>query len=217
MKRGYLAIGAAVVLAAVIGLYVLLRTEDDVAANRAPVGASGSTPGRTPTAEPDRGKPDVPMPETAPRDTSQPVAHAGSGSVVSEYTIGGIRVRDHRSGDHTPLDIPPAIHAPNGRKIPSQLTSVVAQRLRTVVAECAGNIPPDARGASPHLDGQVMIAIKSQQATITSAIYQARDVTGAAQGLIKQCMEEKSVGVAVPAGDEPDVEGYAITLSLRLP
>jgi hypothetical protein len=30
-------------------------------------------------------------------------------------------------------------------------------------------------------------------------------------------MEQKTVGVATPSGDEPDVQDYAITLSLRLP
>jgi hypothetical protein len=78
-------------------------------------------------------------------------------------------------------------------------------------------VPPEARGATSRLEGQVLIAIKNQQATVTGATYQARDVASAAQGPIKQCMEQKSVGVTTPSGEEPDVEGYGIVLSLRLP
>ena len=42
-----------------------------------------------------------------------------------------------------------------------------------------------------------------------------RDVAGGES--VKQCIEQKSVGITASAGDEPDVDSYAITLSLRLP
>lgn len=212
MNRGYLALGAGLMLAALIGLYVVLRKEDGAGAKRYP-----AAPKLAGIAEIDRGKPGVTVTPTAPRENSRPAVPDGSGATVSEYTIGGVRVRDHRSGDHAPLDIPPAIHPPEGRKIPSQLTSDLAQRLRTVMTECAPTVPPQARGQASRIEGEILIAIKDHQATVTSATYQARDVVGEAQGSIKQCMEQKSVGVAAPSGDEPDVEGYAITLSLRLP
>jgi hypothetical protein len=48
-------------------------------------------------------------------------------------------------------------------------------------------------------------------------VFQVRDVAGGSTGPVKECMEQKTVGVATPSGDEPDVQGYAITLSLRLP
>jgi hypothetical protein len=214
MNRGYLALGAAVVLAAVLGLYVALSKDQDTAAKRDP---DGDKPGVTVTrtAPNEIHRPEMPAGSVSP--ASGTVSESSGGSGTSEYTIGGVRVRDHRSGEHAPLDIPPAIHPPGGRKIPSQLTSDIAQRLRGVVTECASSVPLDARGAAPRLEGEILIAIKDHQATITSATYQARDVTGQVQASIKQCMEQKSVGVATPSGDEPDVEGYAITLSLRLP
>lgn len=61
------------------------------------------------------------------------------------------------------------------------------------------------------------MSIKDHQATVTRATFELRDLASASQGPLKQCMEQKSVGVATPSGDEPDVSGYAITLSFRLP
>lgn len=209
MNRGYLALGAAVVLAAVIGLVVVLRRGDDASAKPASVDQKPSGG--------EHDQPGINLPQTPSSGQPRPAERAGSGSAVSDYMIGGVHVRDHRSGDHAPLDIPPAIHPPEGRKISSQLTADIAQKLRAMTTECAGSVPPEARGATPRLDGEILIAIKDQQATVTSATFQVRDVAGAAAGPVKQCMEQKTVGVATPSGNEPDVQGYAITLSLRVP
>jgi len=212
MNRGYLALGAAVVLAAVIGLYMVLRTSDqggDLAAH--------PDPGVTSSPGDDPGRPTIKVTQPAHGDRPPPTEAAGSGSVPDEYMVGGVRIRDHRSGDHARVDIPPAIHPPQGRKIPSQLTSDIAQKLRAVTAECTAGVAKEARGAAPRLEGEILIAIKDHQAQVTSATFQLRDVAAGADRPVKQCMEQKSVGVATPAGDEPDVEGYAISLSLRVP
>jgi len=210
MNRGYLALGAAVVLVAVIGLVLVLRSGDDGAVKPDPAGPKFS--------ETKLGKPSAQVtraPSAPSSGASRP--EPGSGPAVGEYTVGGVRIRDHRSGNHAPLDVPPAIHPPEGRKISSQLTADLAQKLRVVTDACTASLPPEARGAKPRLDGEILIAIKDQQATVTSATFQARDVAGASEGLIKQCMEQKTIGVATPSGDEPDLQGYAITLSLRIP
>ena len=208
MNRGYLMLGAAVVLVAVIGLVLVLGSSDDGAVKPGPAGPKFS--------ETKLGKPSaqVTRAPSAPSSGASRPAEPGS---VGEYTVGGVRVRDHRSGNHAPLDVPPAIHPPEGRKISSQLTADLAQKLRGVTDACTASLPPEARGAKPRLDGEILIAIKDQQATVTSATFQARDVAGASEGLIKQCMEQKTIGVATPSGDEPDLQGYAITLSLRIP
>jgi hypothetical protein len=216
MNRGYLVLGAAVVLAIVIGLYVGLnrservgRTPADAVVKANPAGENIT--GTAPVS------PTVAVTQTAPSRSAPPALPASSDASASEYTIGGVRIRDHRSGERVAVDIPPTIHPPGGRKIPSQLSSDIAQRLRAVLAECAASVPPEARGATSRLEGQILIAIKNQQATVTGATYQPRDVASAAQGAIKQCMEQKSIGVAAPSGAEPDLEGYGIALSLRMP
>lgn len=215
MNRGYLALGAAVVVVALFGLYVAMSKDDDVAPPREPAGRKIS---RTDPVKPaGRGT------RTQPGDGAHPALPARSAPAapadpsVSEYMVGDVLVRDHRTGEHAPIDVPPAVHPPLGRKIPSQLTSDIAHQLRAVVTECAASMLPGDRGATPHLDGQIMISIKDHQATITSATFQARDVAPTSQGLVKQCLEQKAIGVGVPSGDEADVEGYGITLSLRLP
>jgi len=212
MNRGYLALGAAVVVVALFGLYVAMSKDDDAAPPREPAGRNIS---RT-----DPGKSAVKETRPRPGDGAHPTLPAlpaRSDPAVSEYMVGDVRVRDHRTGEHAPIDVPPAVHPPQGRKIPSQLTSDIARGLRSVVSECAASVLPGDRGAAPHLDGLIMISIKNQQATITSATFQARDVAPTSQGLVKQCLEQKSIGVGVPSGDEADVEDYGITLSLRLP
>ncbi|HEU4731235.1 MAG TPA: hypothetical protein VFT22_25250, partial [Kofleriaceae bacterium] len=125
-------------------------------------------------------------------------------------------VRDHRAGDHPQLEIPPAIHPPHGRRIAPQLTQAVTQQVRTVVNECAASVPAETRGPKAKLDGQVMISIKDHQATVTRATFVLRDVASP-DPAVKQCLEQKAIGLATPSGDEADVENYAITLSLRLP
>lgn len=211
MNRGYLALAGGLVLAAVIVLYVILRTADDGAVERTSSGPK--------IAEADLGKSGSRLRPIAPSEPALPDGSAlpvRSGSAARDYMIGGVRVRDHRSGDHPLVSMPPSIHPLHGRKIPSELTYALTQRLRGVVNECAANVPPEARGAKPGIDGEIMIAIKDQQATVTSATFQLRDVA-ASEAPVKECVEQKAVGVAAPSGGEADVENYAITLSLRLP
>lgn len=209
MNRGYLALGGALVLAAVIGLYAVLSRGDDRAVTPAP---------RDPEiAQASPGKPSGSGPARTPSANVTPEQTTPSTTTTKEYTVGGVRIRDHRSGAHVQPDVPPAIHPPGGRKVPSELTSGIAQKVRAVVAECAASVPAEARGEKPRADGEIRIAIKSQQATVTGATIQMRDVVGAAGDPVKQCIEQKAIGVATPSGDEADLEDYAITVSFRLP
>jgi hypothetical protein len=130
--------------------------------------------------------------------------------------VGGVRIRDHRKGEHVQLDVPPSIHPPGGRKLPSELTNAIAQQVRAAVNECAASVPAEARGDKPRMDGEIQIAIKDRQARVTSATIQPRDITGSVEQ-VKQCVEQRAVGIASPSGDEADLEGYSITLSIRLP
>jgi hypothetical protein len=163
----------------------------------------------------DRGNPARDSSPSPSVDDTPPVA-SSHGRAATDYMVGGARIRDHRSGDRTPSAVPSAIHPPGGRKIASQLTSAIAQKVRAVMTECALALPPDARGAEPRLDGTIEIAIKDRVATITSASVQLRDVSASAAAPVKRCIDENSVGVATSAGEEAEVAGYAIALSFRL-
>jgi hypothetical protein len=209
MNRGLFAIAGGIVLAAAIALYVLLRTGDDAAVERASHGPK--------ITEAELGKPGSRLRPISPSEPALPTVGSGTGSGSRDYMIGGVHVRDHRSGEHAELDIPPAIHPPQGRRIPSQLTYDLTQRLRGVVNECAANVPRDGRGANPRIEGEILIAIKNQQATVTGGTFQLRDADAASAAPVKACVEQKAIGVATPSGDEPELENYAITLSLRLP
>ncbi len=214
MTRSHLAIGAAAVLAAIVILYYVVA-HDGVATHEPIMGAPGAGGPRKPDVDPGvpGTKTRAPALDQSPATPPSPSAKVGA----TEQTIGGIRVRDHRPGDHAPLEIPPAIHPPGGRKIPPQLTFAISQQVRAVVAGCMASVPASDRGPAARLAGQVMIAIRDHQATVTGAVMQLRDMTGAAVDAAKQCVEQKSIGITAASGDEATLEDYAITLSVDLP
>jgi hypothetical protein len=207
-----LAIVAVVVLAGVIGVWLATKKEGATAGT-----ASSSSPG-TPSVVADsetptptvRGDSTTTVTPSLPGDSPPPAS-----GEVREYMVGDRRVRDHRKGDKPPIDIPPAIHPPDGRKIQSNLTSEIGQKLKVVVRECAATMPQEARGTSPRLEGLVVIAIKAKLVTITKATVQLRDVVGASVDPIKQCIEQKSLAVT-HATDEPDLDSYDINVSYSL-
>ena len=207
------AIFGACVLAAAIGLFVLMRDGDE---------PEGASPPRAATAEPTSGaKPPPPLAPTLdsgsgdkPVVTSSDSPRSPAGE-VAEYDVGGRRVRDHRAGDHAPIDIPPAVVPPEGRRIPSTLTQEIGQRVRAKVAECAAAIPTEARGDKPRGEGLVVIAIKDKQVVVTSSTMQIRNVTGDSLAAAKQCIEAGAMTVTQPT-TEPDLETYDITLSFAL-
>ena len=148
MTRAYLAIGAVVVLLAAIVLYVFARGDDgkEQSASHAPTTA--------PVAQADRGSPAPQLPSADATDRGGGSRGAAGSNNTREYTVGGVRIRDHRAGQHAPTTVAPTVHPPGGRKIPSELTSGVAQKVRAVVEACAANIPPASRGDKPRAEGE---------------------------------------------------------------
>jgi hypothetical protein len=209
MRRRYLVLGATLVVVLVVGLFLASGGDDDGAV------APASRDPRI--AEVSRDKPTGSIARTpSANGTPERTTEAPVPTPAKEYVVGGVRVRDHRKGEHAQIDVPPAVHPPGGRKLPSELTNGIAQQVRAVVASCAASVPAETRGAKPRADGELRIAIKSGQATVTGATVQLRDFTGTVDP-VKQCIEQKSVGIATPSGDEADLESYSITMSFRLP
>jgi hypothetical protein len=139
------------------------------------------------------------------------------GTHPRDYVIGDTRVRDHRTGNHPPMDIPPNVHPPEGRQIPSTLTHELAQKVKAVMIECVASVPREARGDKPRLEGQISIAIKERKASITKSTVQLRNVTGDTVDPAKQCIESKVIGIENPSGDEADLDDYTINISFALP
>jgi hypothetical protein len=210
MKPRALALGAIIIVAALVSLFFALRSDVPHSADAKDVRSADvpkitqAGPGTASASESARARvngSDASVPPRAP---------------VTDYMVGGRRIRDHRSGARTDDAVPAPIHPPEGRKIPSQLTSAVAQQVRAVMTECAASLPAHARGAEPRLEGTIAIAIKDQRATVTRAAVQLRDVSADAAQAIAHCIEQKSIGVATSARDEADLEAYSITLAFRL-
>jgi hypothetical protein len=204
MNRGFLVLGAAVLLAAVIGLYVALRTDDPPVDRASPVAVDHKR-----ITDPGPGKPrkipDGPaiVPERNPAS--------------AEHTVGQTRIRDHRTGDQAPPEIPPPSHPPRGREIATQITGDLGQQIRPLLRACTRSLPPEAHTEKSRVEGQITIAIKDHQATVTAAAFQLRDIAEAAQAEVKQCLTQRAVGLTAPASNEADLDGYAISVSLALP
>jgi hypothetical protein len=197
-----------VVVALAIGGWLLFRTEKSD-----PPAPTVSTQKTPPAAAPSTSSEPAP---SLPR-TADPVQHpASQDGSAKEYMIGDVLVRDHRSGSNAPLDIPPNIHLPNTRQIPSTLTSAVAQKVRAVLGDCTKDLPKEARGAHPRLEGQVIVAIKDHQLTVTHATMQLRDVSGDAQETTRQCIEQHTVGLQTPATDQDDLDNYSIGVTFAV-
>jgi hypothetical protein len=209
MSRGVLLIVAAVVLAAGVALVFLLGTGDEKAS-----GSTASSPSAGSAVVVHTG---TPTPTPSLGGGSAPTFATGDGEHPKDYVVGDIRVRDHRAGNNAPLDIPPNPHPAEGRAIQSGLTHEVAQKVKAVMMQCVADLPKDARGAKPRLEGQIKIAIKDKKVTITSALMQLRDIEGTPADTLKQCVESKSVGIENPAGEEADLEDYGINLTFAIP
>jgi hypothetical protein len=197
-----LAVVAAVVVAAVIGLYITLRTDSAPAPVSAPV-------------PPER--PDQRIADTEPGKARNRVAPAIrlDGSAAPTRPVGAQGVRDHRAPEPVAPEQPP--DPPAGHKINVQVTSDLSQILRTALQDCATNLAPGAAGETSRIEGQIVVAIKDHQATVTSVSFQLRDFAEAAQADLKQCLAQRAIGVTSPAGNEPDIDSYPITVSLRWP
>lgn len=207
MKAALIATAGLVVVAGV-GL-VLLMSGGHSASAVAPSHGS-ATP--TTVASPD---PSLP----ASRTPAPSLGSAATGSDgAKEYMVGDVKVRDHRSGNNAPMDIPPNAHPANSRDLPSDLTHDITQQVRNVIFDCAAAVPKDAKGEKPRVIGQLLVAIKDYKLSITSEALETRDISDeAAATALKQCAQEKSAGFTSAAKDQADVNDYAIQLNFALP
>jgi hypothetical protein len=133
------------------------------------------------------------------------------------YTLpDGRVVRDFRDPSRrVPLEKPPTMHAPGGRKIQPQLTEALTNQIVPHIKECGKAVPAEARGDRPRLEGQIVIAIKAGQATVTGAVFKLTNITSDSLAeTARQCVEQKTLTVKVPASGEADLDAYSINMSL---
>jgi len=204
MKRALLV--AAVAALAIVGWLWFRKGSPD-----APAPAPGSAAG---SGEPIAGTPTVTPAPSLPGSSGAPrLPEPGAGS---DYVVGDVRVRDHRGGSNAPMDVPPNIHAPNTRELPPALTQDIAQKVRTVLADCAKDVPKDARGPHPRLEGQIVVSIKDHKLSVTGATMQLRDMPVDTVDATKQCVETHSVGLETAASDQDDLDNYSIGVTFAV-
>jgi hypothetical protein len=245
MPRKLLLFAAIAVIGSMLGLWLVTRdsssaaststSSDDstaVVADRAapqgerprpalPNGQPAVTPENvgtreTPRTTDDPTRPQATVVDSVPRGTNV----AAVREPPLEYTLpDGRRVRDFRDPkDRKPLEIPPSVHAPGGRKIDPSLTSLYTDEIVKAMRECAQAVPANVRGAKPRLEGQIVIAIKQAQGSVTNAVFKITDISSesiAETG--RQCVEQRALSVKVPATGEADLDSYSINLSFAFP
>lgn len=218
MTRATLVLGGAIVLAALVALYVVLRTDDPVQ----PATAVAASPAPEPVAPP------APAPAT-PRSVEATGGKLriarGSSSATAEAqsaALGEPEVRDHRaparSERRTAAPPPPVALPPIRAETGHQITGTLAEQIRPMLRQCTAGVAADAHGKQARIEGQLFVSITAGQATVSGASFELRDVNDAAQpDDIKQCLTRQVTGLVAPAVGEPDVERYAINLSLSWP
>ena len=211
MRKALVIVGLAV-LGVVVALWLALK-KDTSAATSATEGSGSAIVVQAPTPPP-VGTPNVTNGTTGERPALPPTA---PGENPRDYVVGDVRVRDHRAGDNKPLDIPPNAHPVEGRTIPSTLTHEVAGKVKQVMMQCVADLPKDARGDKPRLEGQVSIAIKDHKVTVTKSTMQLRNVSGESVEPTRQCIEQKSIGLENAAPDQADLDDYTINISFAIP
>ena len=204
-----LALGAAVILAVLVALWLVIRKADETPAAPAPNVATGSAPGPTTPSKP-TGVTTTPMLPDQPR---APDSDSGS-----NYVVGDVNIRDHRhGGSAAPMDVPPGIHPPDTRVLPSPITHAIGQKVRALMMECVASMPREARGADPRLEGQIVVSITSGKLAIVDDTFNVRDVSGAAQEQVRQCVQTRAVGLDTTAPNEPDIEKYSLQINYAIP
>ncbi|HEY4240170.1 MAG TPA: hypothetical protein VGM88_10155 [Kofleriaceae bacterium] len=211
MQRIVIGLGIAVV-AATVALVVMLRHH----ASPAPIPAASPTAARETVAP---GRPELPpiSPNRRPPPSADKEDGADAVTLPSgerEYTINGVRVRDHGSS-RRPLGLG-LRRAPQFQPLPPAVTEQMITTVRNAVADCAAQVPPDARGANPHVDAHVQLSITGGRASIATARYSLRGVGTEAPEAIA-CMQQHSIGAAVDAPGVMDQRDYPLTLTVSLP
>jgi len=211
--RKALVIGGLVVVALVAALWLALKKD---LAEESQASTESSTPaGEVAVAPPSRGDRPTVTQSTVGEVPALPEPPPGANP--RDYVVGDIRVRDHRAGNRELLDIPPNVHPAEGRKIPSTLTHEISQKVKDVMMQCVANLPREARGEKPRLEGQISIAIKDKQLSVTKSTMHLRNMSGESVEPAKQCIEQKSIGLVNPAPDQDDLDDYTINLSFAIP
>ncbi len=209
MKATLIAVAALLVVAGV-ALALMLTKTDAPAPPRIAVQPAGSAVGHPPPTGAPVATPTLPA--AASDDAPAPAP------TVREYMVGDVKVRDHRTGEHAQMDLPPNMHPANGPSLPSAITHDISQQVKQQMVQCAAALSRDVRGAKPKVDGQLQVAIKDHVLAIKSIDLQVRDITdAAASDALRQCVTEKSAALTAKAPDQADVADYGIGVTFAIP
>jgi hypothetical protein len=196
--------GLVVVGAGAAGWFLFNKSDPEVVADPTP--AAPTAEKAPPPAKPSNKPPEN---EVTVSPTTDPAT--AEKKPPREYYVDGKLIRDHRSGDKPPIDLPPVIRPPDARTMKPQSSNVLSKAIRVVLRDCTRAIPPEERtGDKPKVEAVVTVTVKDKGAKVTKSTVQLRDVRGSAADAAKSCIENTLLSVQEGV-DELDIESYDIT------
>ena len=217
MKAALIVLAGLLVVAGIVAVLAMSSPAEEAHPQTQVTAASGAgtnRPGGSVATSTTTPTPTLPTEATRP---SEQGSEQGS-DVVKEYMVGGVKVRDHRTGEHQKMDLPPNMHPANGPSLPSDLTHDISQQVKNQMIQCASAIPRDVRGDKPKVDGQLQVAIKDHRLSLTSVTIQVRDITDAAASeALRQCVQQRSASLTAVAKDQADLADYGIGVTFAIP
>jgi hypothetical protein len=195
--------GLVVVGAGAAGWFLFNKPDPEVVADPTPAPTAEKAP---PPAKPSNKPPENEVTVSPTTDSA-----TAEKKPPREYYVDGKLIRDHRSGDKPPIDLPPVIRPPDARTMKPQSTNVLSKAMRIVLRDCTRAIPPEERtGDKPKVEAVITVSVKDKAAKVTKATVQLRDVRGSAADAAKSCIENNILSVQEGV-DELDIESYDFT------
>jgi hypothetical protein len=214
MKRNnaVLAALAAFALAAIVGLFLVLRTDSPPAPAPAPEIAPGPVAPLPPPRQPRPAPPDLGGVEISQTPPSTPAPAPLKEAVAEDGTV----IRDHRSGNPPPTAAPVA--PPERPPVPMQPSSIFSIRgeIRSIVGRCAASIPAEVRGGGAGVMARLHVAVGDGHVTIADADLQPQKLDAVTGDALVGCIRDAFSTLSIALPDEKAVDDrYPLTLPFR--
>lgn len=137
-----------------------------------------------------------------------PVLVTKSGAIVQDRTTHGVR--------DVPDPIPPGSEF-DLKGVATPTGAALGTAMLPVVAQCAGELPREARGPNALVQPAFVVQVASGQLTVTDVSFSTRDIADSARGAFTACMRRGAIGATIAAPGEADLDRYLIHIPMRLP
>lgn len=111
----------------------------------------------------------------------------------------------------------PAPPPPPGRTLDPAIVHGVTDQLRELAHQCMAVMPPGMRGSAPRLHATLLVSIKDHRLSVGHAIITMLGMRPDAAARIRQCLEQRAVGIAADASGERDGDAISLPVDFAAP